>query len=78
MNIQYDPKVDAMYISLGQGTYSKSRKISASIMVDEDAQGKILGIEILSAKKNIPAFKVNEVTKIDTISRITSPALAGR
>lgn len=78
MNIQYDPKVDAMYISLAKGTYGKSRKISASIMVDEDAKGKILGIEILAAKENIPAFSVDETTKIETISRIASPAITPR
>lgn len=56
MKLQYDTKQDAIYIDLSKGKYSKSRKVSESIIVDEDATGKILGIEILDAKENIAAF----------------------
>ena len=56
MKLRYDPKVDAIYIELAKGRYSKTKKISDSILVDEDSKGKVLGIEILDAKKNITAF----------------------
>ena len=56
MKIHYDPKVDAVYIELAKGTYEISREISHSIVVDEDKKGKVLGIEILDASKNISAF----------------------
>ena len=56
MRLKYDPKVDAIYIELAKGRYSKTKKISDSILVDEDSKGKVLGIEILDAKKNITAF----------------------
>lgn len=56
MKIHYDPKVDAVYIDLAKGKYEVSRKISDSIVVDEDKKGKVLGIEILDASENIPAF----------------------
>lgn len=56
MKINYDPKVDAVYIELAKGKYDASREISDSVVVDEDKNGKILGIEILDAKKNITAF----------------------
>lgn len=56
MKMRYDKKTDAMYIELSNGLYDKSRKISDSIMVDEDKKGNILGIEILDATKNIPEF----------------------
>lgn len=56
MKMKYDSKVDAIYIELAKGTYKKSRKISDSILVDEDSKGKVLGIEILDATKNISAF----------------------
>ncbi len=56
MKMKYDPKVDAVYFELAKGKYEKSRKISDSIVVDEDKKGKVLGIEILDAKKNIKAF----------------------
>lgn len=56
MKIQYDKKEDAVYIELAKGKYSRTRKVSATVFVDEDTEGKILGIEILDAKKNIKAF----------------------
>jgi uncharacterized protein YuzE len=56
MKINYDPKVDAVYIDLAKGRYEVSREISDSIVVDEDKKGKVLGIEILDASKNISAF----------------------
>lgn len=56
MRISYDPKVDAVYVELAKGKYEVSRKISDSIVVDEDKKGKVLGIEILDASKNISAF----------------------
>lgn len=56
MKMRYDPKVDAVYFELAKGVYKVSRKISDSIVVDEDKKGKVLGIEILDATKNIKAF----------------------
>ena len=56
MKISYDPKVDVVYIKLAKGKYDVSREISESIVVDEDKKGKVLGIEILDATKNISAF----------------------
>jgi len=56
MKIKYDSSEDAIYIKMASGKYSKSRKISDTVLVDEDVKGKILGIEILDAKKNIKAF----------------------
>ena len=56
MKIRYDKQVDAMYIKLAKGKYDSTRKISDVILVDEDKNGKVLGIEILDASVSIPAF----------------------
>lgn len=56
MKIRYDKKIDAMYISLAKGKYDSTRKISDVILVDEDKNGKVLGIEILDATENIAKF----------------------
>ena len=63
MKIRYDKQVDAMYIKLAKGKYDGTRKISDVILVDEDKKGKVLGIEILDATKNISAFD-RENTKL--------------
>lgn len=62
MKMRYDAEVDAMYIELAKGKYSKTRKISPAVIVDEDENGKILGIEILDATKNIEAFDPQRTT----------------
>ncbi len=62
MKIRYDAKVDAVYIELAEGKYEVSREISDSVIVDEDKKGKILGIEILDASKNIEAFDPEKTT----------------
>ena len=69
MKIRYDKKVDAMYIKLAKGKYNSTRKVSDVILVDEDKKGKVLGIEILDATKNITAF---DPKKIDFQTQIHS------
>jgi len=61
MKIRYDRKVDAMYIQLAKGKYDGTRKVSDVILVDEDKNGKVLGIEILDATKNISAFDPQKI-----------------
>lgn len=63
MKLRYDPKVDAMYIELAKGKYERTRKVSDVVLVDENSKGKILGVEILDAKKNIPAFNPQKKTR---------------
>ncbi len=68
MKIKYDKKIDAVYIEFAKGKYSKSRKISDAVLVDEDKKGKILGVEILDATKNVEAFDPEEVkTNLQTV-----------
>lgn len=61
MKILYDSKVDALLIELVEGKYYKTRKISDVVLVDEDKDGKVLGIEILDATANIPAFDPGKI-----------------
>jgi len=56
MKIRYDSKVDAIYIEFAKGAYEVSRVVSDAVVVDEDKNGNVLGIEILDAKKHIAAF----------------------
>lgn len=56
MKVKYDKKEDAVWIEFARGTYNKTRKVSDVILVDEDAKGKVLGIEVLDASKNIEDF----------------------
>jgi len=47
MKIEYDPKADAMYIRLKAGTVAESDEVRPGVVLDLDAEGKVLGIEML-------------------------------
>ena len=47
MKIEYDPKADAMYIRMRSGTAIESDEIRPGLVIDFDADGKVLGIEML-------------------------------
>ena len=61
MKVNYDPKIDALYIDLSIGRYEMTKKITDSILVDMTKSGKVLGIEILDASENIGHFDPNEL-----------------
>lgn len=53
MNITYDKSSDAMYIKLNESAvYRVSKKVTEDILVDYSEDGKIIGLEILTASKN--------------------------
>lgn len=67
MKIHYDPKADAAYIELAKGKYEVSREISDSVVVDEDKNGKILGVEVLDVSKVFgPKFRANMKSSVHT------------
>ena len=47
MKIEYDPKADAIYIRLKAGTVAESDEVRPGVLLDFDAEGKVLGIEML-------------------------------
>jgi len=48
MDSSYDPEADAVYITVGKGTFAQTLE-AGPFVYDVDAEGRILGIEILSA-----------------------------
>ena len=61
MKMQYDKKVDALYIPLRKGKYSHTEKITEDILVDVTKGGKVIGIEILDASENVADFKPDKI-----------------
>lgn len=61
MKINYDPKVDAMYIQFKIGKYDHTKKISDEILVDVNNRGEVLGLEILDAKKQFGKIEPAEI-----------------
>ena len=61
MKISYDPKVDAMYIRFKSGRYDHTKKITDEILVDITEDGKVLGLEILDAKRQFGKIKPEKI-----------------
>ncbi|MFA7665078.1 MAG: DUF2283 domain-containing protein [Burkholderiaceae bacterium] len=51
MRVEYDPQADAMYIRFRDGDVADSDEIREGVVVDYDAAGEVLGIELLSASR---------------------------
>jgi len=49
-DITYDPEADAVYITIGRGNVDRTEE-TGKFICDLDAEGHIVGIEILSASK---------------------------
>ena len=44
MKIEYDQQADAMYIRLKAGTVAESEEVRPGVVLDFDAEGKVLGM----------------------------------
>jgi uncharacterized protein YuzE len=53
MKIEYDQQADAMYIRLRAGDVAESEEVRPGVVLDFDAQGQVLGIEMLDVSKRI-------------------------
>lgn len=51
MKLEFDPKADAAYLEISDAEIEATREIEPGILVDYDAQGHIVGIEVLSVSK---------------------------
>ena len=51
MMLEFDPEADAAYLELADSTVERSKEIQPGIIVDYDAEGQIVGFEILSVSK---------------------------
>ncbi len=51
MRVRIDQKADAVYVNLTDRDIQDSEEVADGIVVDYDAAGRIVGIEILDASK---------------------------
>lgn len=62
MKIEYDPKVDALYIQFQPGDIvEESIEIQAGIIADIDKEGKLFGLEILDASRRMPLSSIGHI-----------------
>ena len=64
VQVEYDKKADAMYIWLRKAKYDISEELAENNILDLDKNGRIIGIEVLGASKNLGKDLVMKI--IDT------------
>jgi uncharacterized protein YuzE len=58
MKLNYYPDTDSLYIDLSEETSVESREISAGVVLDYDAEGNLVGIDIDNASAKVDLHKV--------------------
>ncbi|MDO9372425.1 MAG: DUF2283 domain-containing protein [Gammaproteobacteria bacterium] len=53
MKLQYYPDTDSLYIDLSEKVSVESKEVSSGIVLDYDAEGNLVGIDIDNASKKI-------------------------
>ncbi len=59
MRIKIDMESDALYFRISEDPIEESEEINKGLIVDYDASGKVVGIEILNIKEK---FKMEDLT----------------
>ena len=56
MKLEFDPQADAAYLEISDAEIESTKEIEPGIIADYDANGHIVGIEVLSiSKRSLPA-----------------------
>ncbi|MFH0800591.1 MAG: DUF2283 domain-containing protein [Pseudomonadota bacterium] len=68
MKLSYDPSVDAAYIRFEEGKFEvTTQRLSEDIAVNYSADGRIVGIEILSASEHLFKNKKEPVVELENL-----------
>lgn len=67
MNISYDPKYDVLYLKFGQGRRQVTTHIvNEDIALDFDGEGRLYGLEVLSASRYLDLASLLPLTVAET------------
>ncbi len=53
MKLNYYPETDSLYIDLSEKSSVESREISEGVVLDYDAEGNLVGIDIDNASRKV-------------------------
>ncbi len=60
MKVKYDKEVDVLYIEFSDNKITESDEEKSGIILDNDSEGSIVGIEVLNASK-----KIKNINKVE-------------
>jgi uncharacterized protein YuzE len=68
VRVEYDSKADIMYIWLRKAKYEISEELAENVIIDLDKRGRIIGIEILDASKNLGKQLVEKILSTEKLA----------
>jgi len=68
VRLEYDQKADAMYFWLRKTKYDISEELAENVVIDLDKNGRIIGIEVLDASKNLGKELVTKILSTEKIA----------
>ena len=67
IRVEYSEKSDAMYIWLRKAKYDISEELAENVIIDLDKKGRIIGIEVLDASKNMGKELVTKILETEKL-----------
>lgn len=58
MKLNYHPDTDSLYIDLSERPSAESKEVSEGVVLDYDADGKLVGIDIDNASNKVELEKL--------------------
>jgi uncharacterized protein YuzE len=58
MKLNYHPETDSLYIDLSEQTSAETREISEGVLLDYDAHGNLVGIDIDNASTKVDLHRL--------------------
>ena len=71
MRLNYHPETDSLYIDLSETQSTESREISDGVILDYDAAGNLVGIDIDNASRKV---QLKQLILSKLPSRVTTVA----
>jgi uncharacterized protein YuzE len=61
MRLHYDEQADALYLRLDDSPVEESDEVQAGIILDFNAAGQVVGVEILGLKERVPQANLKQI-----------------
>jgi uncharacterized protein YuzE len=61
MRVRFDQQTDALYIRLDEAPVQDSEEVSPGVVLDFDAEKRVVGIEVLDVKRRLPNAHLRQI-----------------
>ena len=61
MKVRFDEAADALYIRLDEAPIEESEEVSPGIVLDFDAENRVVGIEMLRVRERLPDARMKQM-----------------